>query len=112
MVIFTRTYDLLSWLLPRCEAFPKAQRFVVTQRLQNAVLDFHEALYAANAHAGADRLALLADADMQLGKLRVYVRLAHQWHWLTVGQFEHVSRMVAEVGKLLGGWIKQSRGRA
>ena len=26
MVIFTRTYDLLLWLLPRCEKFPKAQR--------------------------------------------------------------------------------------
>ena len=26
MVIFTRTYDLLSWLLPRSERFPAAQR--------------------------------------------------------------------------------------
>ena len=55
MVIFTRAYDLLSWLLPRCEAFPKAQQFVVTQRLQDAVMDFHEILYEANVHTGAER---------------------------------------------------------
>jgi hypothetical protein len=42
MIIFTRTYDLLSWLIPRTLDFPRAQRFVVTQRLQDAVLDFQE----------------------------------------------------------------------
>ena len=29
LVIFTQTHDLLSWLLPQCEHFPKSQRFVV-----------------------------------------------------------------------------------
>jgi hypothetical protein len=43
-----------------------------------------------------------------LTKLRLYLRLAHRWQWLNDGQYEHVSRMVAEVGKLLGGWVKSS----
>lgn len=29
-------------------------------------------------------------------------------HWLSDGQYEHVSRMVAEIGRLLGGWMRQS----
>ena len=33
MVIFSRSFDLLTWLLPAADKFPKAQRFVVTQRL-------------------------------------------------------------------------------
>lgn len=57
LVIFTQTHDLLSWLLPLSERFPKTQRFVVTQRLQGAVLDFQEAIFDANVRAGADRLA-------------------------------------------------------
>jgi len=36
------------------------------------------------------------------------LRLAHRWHWLSDGQYEHVSRMVAEIGKLLGGWMRQA----
>ena len=48
-------------------------------------------------------------ADAQLGKIRLYLRLAHEWQWLSSGQYEHVSRMVAEIGKLLGGWIKQTK---
>jgi len=34
------------------------------------------------------------------------LRLAHQWHWLSAGQYQHVSAMVAELGRLLGGWIQ------
>ena len=53
LVIFTQTYDLLTWLLPQCERFPKSQRFVVTQRLQDAALDFQEAIFEANVPAAA-----------------------------------------------------------
>ena len=112
LVIFTQTYDLLSWLLPQCERFPKSQRFVITQRLQGAALDFQESIFDANAHFGAERLKHLQIADAHLNKLRLYLRLSQQWGWLSRGQYEHVSRMVADIGKLLGGWIKQTRGGA
>ena len=109
LVIFTQTYDLLSWLLPQCEHFPKSQRFVVTQRLLGTALDFQESIFDANARGGAQRLQHLQAADAQLDKLRLYLRLSHQWHWLSAGQYEHASRMVAGIGKLLGGWIRQTR---
>ncbi len=109
LVILSQTYDLLTWLLPQCDRFPKAQRFVITQRLQGAALDFQEALFEANARSGTRRLAHLEAADAHLNKLRLYLRLAHQWHWLSGGQYEHVSRMVTGVGKLLGGWIRQTK---
>lgn len=54
------------------------------------------------------RLRHLRQADVQLHKVRLYVRLVHRWGWLTVGQYEHASRMVAEIGRLLRGWIQQS----
>jgi four helix bundle protein len=107
MVIFTRTFDLLSWLLPASEKFPKAQRFVVTKRLTDASLDFQEALFEANARRGAERLAFLQSADAALNKVRLYLRLCYQWQWLNAGQYEHVSKMIEEIGRLLGGWLKQ-----
>ena len=70
--VFTRTYDLLQWLLPRCERFPKAQRFVVTKRLADAALDFQETIFLANAHSGRTRLTHLQTADAHLNKLRLY----------------------------------------
>lgn len=109
MVIFTRTFDLLQWILPRAADFPRPYRNTVSQRLQDAVLDFQEVLFDANAESGDTRMAHLRQADAQLNKVRLYLRLVFQFQWLSSGQYEHVSKMVAEIGKLLGGWIKQTQ---
>ena len=110
MVILTRTFDLLNWLLPKSERFPRVYRMTVTKRLMEAALDFQEELYNAQSQRGEMRLSCLAAADAHLNKLRLYLRLAHHWQWLNDGQYRHVSALVAEVGRLLGGWMKQTRG--
>jgi hypothetical protein len=40
----------------------------------------------------------------------LYLRLADHWHWLSEGQYEHVSPIEAEIGRLLGGWMRQAGG--
>ncbi len=109
MVIFTRTYDLLGWLLPKAEHFPKLYRNTVTRRLMDAVLDFQEALYEAQAFDGKIRLRHLRQADAHLNKVRLYLRLIQQWGWLSMGQYEHAGRLIAEIGRLLGGWIRETK---
>ncbi|MCU0486627.1 MAG: diversity-generating retroelement protein Avd [Anaerolineales bacterium] len=106
MVIFTRTYDMITWLIPKSENFPRNQRFVVTQRLQQASLSFQELLVEANIHRGALRAEKLRAADAELRKVRLYLRLCERWCWLTPSQYCHASEMVAEIGRLLGGWQK------
>ena len=79
-------------------------RQTVTQRLLAAALDFQEAILDANSVRGQARLERLNTADAHLNKVRLYLRLAHRWQWINPGQYEHASRMVAELGRLLGGW--------
>lgn len=112
MVIFTRTYDFISWLLPLAEGFPRSQRFVLTARLQNAALNFQEYIIEANAMRGADRGTRLHAADAELVKVRLYLRICEKWSWFTAGQYRHASLMVAEIGKLLGGWLKTVASRS
>lgn len=107
LLIFTKTFDLLAWLLPKSEGFPKLYRYTVTQRLNAAALDFQEQLFFARKQTGTTRKHRLNQADAHLDTVRLYLRLAHHWRWLSDGQYEHVSRMVAELGKLLGSWIKK-----
>jgi hypothetical protein len=108
MVILSRTFDLLEWLVPKGERFPRPYRHTVTRRLLDAALDLQDLLFLAQSRRGARRREALADADAALNRLRLYLRLAHHWTWLSDTQYRHVSRMVAEVGRLLGGWIRQS----
>lgn len=112
MVIFTRTYDFLSWLIPHTLNFPRSQRFVTTKRLQDAALDFQERIIDANRLRGRARLDQLQRADAALDKVRLYLRLAQRWQWLNDGQYQHASRLVKELGELLGGWLKQTSGTA
>jgi len=106
MPIFTRSFDLLSWLLPVTNHFPRAHRHGFTRRLLDAAFDLREHLEQANLRRGDARRRCLALADEALARLRLYLRLAVRWGWLSAGQYQHVAEMVTEIGRLLGGWQK------
>lgn len=108
MVIQARTFDLLHWLLPKAEKFPRLYRYTVTQRMMNIALSFQETLILAQTSQGRERLKHLRKCDALLQQLKFYLRLIHHWHWLSDGQYQHISLMVTEIGRLLGGWLKQS----
>lgn len=108
LLIFSRTFDLLAWLLPKSERFPRIYRHTLTQRINDAALDLQEHLSVAQSARGERRARHLLVASGKLDVLRVYLRLAHAWLWFNDGQYEHVSRIVAEIGRLLGGWINQT----
>ena len=106
MPIFTRTFDFLTWLLPVTNRFPTAHRHTFTKRLLDAAFDLREQIETANHRMGKERLAYINSADELLDKIRTYLRLAAKWDWLSAGQYQHVANMVAEIGRLLGGWKK------
>lgn len=106
MPIFTRTFDFLTWLLPATNHFPRVHRHSFTVRLLDAAFDLRERLEEANMRSGPERRAQLVQADEALAKVRLYLRLAARWGWLSAGQYQHVAEMVAEIGRLLGGWRK------
>lgn len=108
--VFTKTYDLLLWLTGRVSHFPKEHRFRLALRIEDAAFGFHERLLlAARAGSPKTEMRLLLEADVELDKLRFYVRMAAEpeLKLLTPRQYEHSSRMIVEVGRLLGGWIKK-----
>jgi len=109
MPIFTRTFDFLSWLLPITNNFPRSQRYGFTRRLMDAAFDLRERLEEANIRRGISRLERLRLADEALARIRVYLRLAVRWGWLSAGQYKHAALMEVEIGRLLGGWLKVTR---
>lgn len=102
--IFVKSYDLMAWLVPRTLAFPKSQRGVLARQVQAQLFAFYEALV----DAGMSEVpqSHLRHADASLTKLRTYLRLCRDLHLLSVRQYGYVSQQIAEVGRLLGGWLK------
>ena len=68
MPIFTRSFDLLTWLLPVTNHFPKAHRHSFTQRMLDAAFDLRERLEEANLRRAGARLERLALADEALAR--------------------------------------------
>ncbi len=55
-------FDLLVWLLPKVEQFPKAYRFTLIQRLMDAALDLQDALAEAETSRAQARYRALTAA--------------------------------------------------
>jgi len=107
--IFVCTYDFLIWLIPRLLAFPRSQRGVLARQLRIQAFALHGALVDAATCPGEDGpLPKLRRADAELTKLRTYVRLSYELELFSSGQYEHAARMLNEIGRLLGGWIKKA----
>jgi len=104
--IFIKTDEMLAWLLGCTQKFPKSERFRMARRIEEPAFRFQELLQTSARKGDPD---LLVDADVQLALLRRRLRLAHEMRLLSVGQLEHVARMVGEVGRLLGAWMKSTK---
>jgi len=107
--LFVRTYDFLLWFVPQVQKFPRIYRFTLSERVQRLAFDFQDSIVAAGKNQGHGRFEKLRLADIQLEQLRVWIRFARDNQLLTIKQYEHASRGMAEMGRLLGAWLKQSR---
>ena len=105
--LFAKTYDLLVYLLPAAEKFPRSWRYVLGRRIQETGLGLMDQLLAARKGTDRERPAMLRQADLDLDRLRYTVRLCHELDLLSAKQYRHASGLLAEVGKLLGTWIKR-----
>lgn len=102
--IFSKSYDFLLWLLNHTEQFPKSERFRLARRLEDTAFAFHENLIRATRTRKV--VPVLLEADLELDKLRLYVRLCQARNLFNGRQYQYAAEQLAEIGRLLGGWLK------
>jgi hypothetical protein len=102
-----RAYQFLAWLVPTLDKFPRRQKFLLGDRIESTVLGgLVEATYTRN------RSRLLESVNLKLDKLRLLFRLSAELQLLDQRRYEHASRGIDEIGRLVGGWIKAGRAHA
>jgi len=104
MLVIKRGYDFSKWLLNHTGKFPKSYRFSVAVKLENAVLEFIELTSVANMRR--DKLPLLKRADETLSRMRLLFLLSYEMRFINLKSYEYGSGQLVELGRLLGGWIK------
>ncbi len=107
--IIAKTYDFLMYLIPQVAKFPRSDRYLLGERLEQAVFDVFESLLSAC--YSRDKIASLQHANIRLEQARYYVRMCKDLKFINLHRYEVISKMMNELGVQLGGWIKQQRGR-
>ena len=102
-----RSLDFAKWLLAHTQKYPKSLRFSLAVRVEARMLEVLESVVVANKLR--DKLPLLGKADAALESLRILVRLSYEMKVLASNSYEYAAREMDEIGKLLGGWIRQQR---
>lgn len=99
--IFTRTHDLLLWLLQTTRKFPRDQRFGLAAQLTELGFAFQKLITAAVMDT-AQAAQHLLQADITLNLLRKSLLLCYETQLISARQYQHVSGLTKEVGALLG----------
>lgn len=102
--------QFLLWLVPTVEKFPRSQKFTLGDRIQTTALDVLERLIEAT--YTRNRSKSLAAANLGLEKLRILFRVASELQVVDIRRYEFASRKLDDIGRLVGGWLRQDRAHA
>lgn len=104
LTILTKLHDMAKYAYPALAQFPKSEKFAIVvdiKRCMNTVME--KAIEASKQY---HKKTTLQEMDVELEKLRHYLRLSHELGFLPPKKYEILSRMTDEIGRMLGGWIK------
>ena len=102
--IYVATHDMLNWLVPHLEGWPRPQRFLLARQVLESATSFYRLLLRARKVQQQARADLLLEADAELETLKGLLRLGQERRYMSLGQYEHVSRMISNIGRQMGGW--------
>jgi hypothetical protein len=104
--IYVATHDMLDWLVPHLEKWPRPQRFLLAREVMDSATHFYRLLLRARKVQGQARADVLLDADVELEMLKGLLRLGQERRYMNLGQYKHISKVLLDIGQQLGGWRK------
>jgi len=106
-VIYNKMLEINVWLFAKILTFPKQQRFILGQQVQNCALDCTRLIIEAN-NSRDPRVALIVldKLNNELGVLRHLVEVAHRFGFMKINSLTFIITQIDEVGKMRGGWAK------
>ncbi|MBI5116993.1 diversity-generating retroelement protein Avd [Candidatus Poribacteria bacterium] len=102
----TRLYDYVLWLIPKLEKFPRSQKFLLADRMENLLLDILDLLI--EAAYSREKSASLKAANLKLEQMRYLIRLSKDLKLIDLKSYEFSARAINAVGVSIGGWLKYS----
>lgn len=103
--VIEKSYQLLLYLIPVLQKFPRGQKYLLADRIEEKLLDVLEDLLEAYQNPQL-RKEKLGAANRNLEKMRYLVRLCYDLDFMDIKRYEYISLHINEIGKMIGGWLK------
>jgi len=104
--VLTKTYDLIRYMMPVLQKYPKDQKFLLGDRIQTMLLDVLEQLIEAYYTAKTEKQPALKNANLKLEKLRYLIRLSFDMKYINFKRYNFISEALDEIGRNAGAWLK------
>jgi len=104
LAVITKAFDLAREMTQRTRKLPRDLKFVLGDRMLTGAYDVLDTLIEAK--YAREKRGLLQRANLLLERLRFQMRLCMEEKLLSVRQYEFVSGLVDETGRMVGGWLK------
>ncbi len=104
--VLTKLHDLLLYSIPQLAKMPRDQKYLLGDRIETKMLEVLE--HALRAYYRKDKRPHLLEANLTLEIIRHLVRLAYGQRNLSPKACEVISQRVDEIGRMIGGWLKQA----
>ena len=104
--ILQKTYDMILYGNICLRQFPKAEKYALASDIKESMYALLKLIITANKRYY--KKTTLQDLDVELDTLRTLIRLSadSEFKFLTLKKYENWSKMLVEIGKMLGGWMK------
>lgn len=103
--ILQKVYDMILYAEECClNQYPKYQKFVMASSVRQQMYLLMELCIAANKKYF--KKTTMQEMDVTLSILRHYIRLSKDLGYLPFMKYENWSKMLDEIGRMLGGWMK------
>ena len=107
MKIVQKWEDMAIYLYIALKQFPRSERHTLAAETANALWKIGTCITRANAiKSFSERKQLIEQADMELARLKVLVRMAMLLKFIDTKKYGILSAQIVEIGKMLGGWLR------
>lgn len=104
LVIIERLNDVSRYTRIALRQFPKHEKFILGQEIRESILTIRR--LTVRALKRYYKKTTLEDMDIEIEVLRHLIRDAVNLEYVDLRRYEEWSRLVNEVGKILGAWLK------
>lgn len=103
-VAISDCHQLLAWIIPHLDTFPRIRRYTLGERLEQTLLVVLEQLLEAAYQRPSHKVEGLQLANRKLAVARHLWRLGYELKACSFRTYHHGAELMVGVGRQIGGW--------